>query len=135
MGSGAGRALQRRLPAAGLLAAGYTIVVWRGRHVAEPTELDEEEAGGYWRGCCGASALERHYRPVKLNLQMLGNAVPHLHTHLLPRLRWTRLPGGRCRSRRGSGPRFPRTCPPTRWPCGPWSDPPELRVGDPQMRC
>ena len=65
---------------------GYTIVVWRGRHVAEPTELDEEEAGGYWREVLRvASALERRYRPVKLNLQMLGNAVPHLHTHLLPR--------------------------------------------------
>ena len=28
---------------------GYTIVIWRGRHVAEPTELDEDEAGAYWR--------------------------------------------------------------------------------------
>jgi hypothetical protein len=24
-------------------------VVWRGRHVAEPTELSDEEAVGYWR--------------------------------------------------------------------------------------
>ena len=52
---------------------GYTIVVWRGRHVAEPTELDEEEAGGYWREVLRvASALERHYRPVKLNLPDAG---------------------------------------------------------------
>ena len=73
---------------------GYTIVVWRGRHVAEPTELDEEEAGGYWREVLRvASALERRYRPVKLNLQMLGNAVPHLHTHLLPRFAVDPAPG------------------------------------------
>ena len=26
---------------------GYTVVTWRGRHVAEPTELDDEEACGY----------------------------------------------------------------------------------------
>ena len=25
---------------------GYTVVTWRGRHVAEPTELDEGEASG-----------------------------------------------------------------------------------------
>ena len=69
-------------------------MVWRGRHVAEPTELDEEEAGGYWREVLRvASALERHYRPVKLNLQMLGNAVPHLHTHLLPRFAVDPAPG------------------------------------------
>jgi hypothetical protein len=27
---------------------GYTIVMWRGRHIAEPTELATEEASGYW---------------------------------------------------------------------------------------
>ena len=28
---------------------GLTVVIWRGRHVAEPTELNDEEAHGYWR--------------------------------------------------------------------------------------
>ncbi|HEY7207554.1 MAG TPA: hypothetical protein VH416_04880, partial [Gaiellaceae bacterium] len=28
---------------------GYSIVVWRGRHAAEPTELEPEEAAAYWR--------------------------------------------------------------------------------------
>jgi diadenosine tetraphosphate (Ap4A) HIT family hydrolase len=52
---------------------GYTVVIWRGRHVAEPTELDEEEATGYWREVLRVgSALERHYQPVKLNYQILG---------------------------------------------------------------
>lgn len=65
---------------------GYTVVIWRGRHVAEPTELSDGEAVGYWREVLRVgSALERHYRPVKLNYQILGNAVPHLHTHLVPR--------------------------------------------------
>jgi diadenosine tetraphosphate (Ap4A) HIT family hydrolase len=27
---------------------GYSVVVWRGRHVAEPTELTAEEATAYW---------------------------------------------------------------------------------------
>ena len=47
---------------------GYTVVAWRGRHVAEPTELDDEEACGYWREVLRvAAALQRHYRPVKMN--------------------------------------------------------------------
>src|SRR3712207_2118216 len=61
--------------------AGYTVVAWRGRHVAEPTELSDEEASGYWLEVLRvAAALEGHYRPVKMNYQTLGNAVPHLHT-------------------------------------------------------
>ena len=27
---------------------GYTLVIWRGRHVNEPTQLNAEEAAGYW---------------------------------------------------------------------------------------
>ena len=43
---------------------GYTIVVWRGRHVAEPTELRDEEAVGDWREVLRvASAIERRLRP------------------------------------------------------------------------
>ena len=61
---------------------GYTIVMWRGRHVAEPTEMAAQEASGYWLEVLQvASALQRHYQPVKMNYQTLGNAVPHLHTH------------------------------------------------------
>jgi diadenosine tetraphosphate (Ap4A) HIT family hydrolase len=73
---------------------GYTVVTWRGRHVAEPTELDDEEASGYWRELLQvAAALQRHYQPVKMNYQTLGNVVPHLHTHLLPRFARDPAPG------------------------------------------
>ncbi|HEV8537215.1 MAG TPA: HIT family protein [Candidatus Limnocylindria bacterium] len=65
---------------------GYTIVIWRGRHVADLTELTDSEAATYLREVLGvARALESHYRPAKLNLEMLGNTVPHLHTHIVPR--------------------------------------------------
>jgi diadenosine tetraphosphate (Ap4A) HIT family hydrolase len=73
---------------------GYTVVIWRGRHVAEPTELSDGEAVGYWREVLRVgAALERHYRPVKLNYQILGNVVPHLHTHLVPRFAQDPAPG------------------------------------------
>lgn len=65
---------------------GYTIVIWRGRHVADPTELPVDEASGYFAEVLQvARALEAHYRPLKLNLEMLGNSLPHLHTHVVPR--------------------------------------------------
>jgi len=65
---------------------GHVIVAWRGRHVAEPTELSWDEASGYWREVLDvARVVEEHYRPLKINIEMLGNSVPHLHTHVRPR--------------------------------------------------
>ncbi len=65
---------------------GYTIVIWRGRHVAEPTELDEQEAAQYWKELLQVGrALEEALEPVKLNYDLLGNSLPHLHTHVIPR--------------------------------------------------
>lgn len=84
---------------------GYSIVVWRGRHVAEPTELGLEEAVQYLAEVLAVSrALEAHYQPAKMNLMMLGNTVPHLHTHVIPRYVTDDSPG--------IPPRFMRVFPP-----------------------
>src|SRR5213076_568439 len=65
---------------------GYSVVVWRGRHVAEPTELSPEEASQYWLEVLDAGRrIERAFEPVKLNYDLLGNSLPHLHTHVVPR--------------------------------------------------
>ncbi len=65
---------------------GYTIVIWRGRHVSDPTELTADEASAYFAEVLRVGrALEAHYRPLKLNFEMLGNSLPHLHTHVIPR--------------------------------------------------
>ena len=65
---------------------GYTVIVWRGRHVAEPTELSEEEAAAYWLEVLRVGrAIESVLEPVKLNYDTLGNTMPHLHTHVVPR--------------------------------------------------
>jgi diadenosine tetraphosphate (Ap4A) HIT family hydrolase len=65
---------------------GLTIAVWRGRHVAEPTELTDAEAAAYGREVLAVGrALEAALAPVKLNYDLLGNSVPHLHTHIVPR--------------------------------------------------
>ena len=73
---------------------GYTIVIWRGRHVAEPTELDPEEGAAYWRELLRVGrALEERFEPVKLNYELLGNSLPHLHTHVMPRYEDDPKPG------------------------------------------
>lgn len=65
---------------------GYSVVIWRGRHVAEPTELSAEEAAAYWHEVLRVGrALEGHLQPVKMNYETLGNSMPHLHTHVMPR--------------------------------------------------
>jgi diadenosine tetraphosphate (Ap4A) HIT family hydrolase len=65
---------------------GYTVVTWRGRHVTEPTELSDQEAAGYWAEVLTvARALIGLYQPLKMNYETLGNSLPHLHTHLIPR--------------------------------------------------
>lgn len=65
---------------------GYSVVVWRGSHVVEPTELAPEQASAYWLEVLHAArALETHFRPVKTNYNVLGNSLPHMHTHVIPR--------------------------------------------------
>jgi diadenosine tetraphosphate (Ap4A) HIT family hydrolase len=73
---------------------GYSIVVWRGRHVAEPTELSPDEAAAYWLEILRAGqALEARFEPVKMNYELLGNSLPHLHAHVLPRYAEDPRPG------------------------------------------
>ena len=73
---------------------GYTVVIWRGRHVNEPTELENAEASGYWAEVLAvARALISMYKPLKMNYETLGNSLPHLHTHLIPRFTDDPRPG------------------------------------------
>ncbi len=54
--------------------------------MAEPTELSPDEAAAYWRDVLlVGAALQHHYGPAKMNYLTLGNTMPHLHTHIVPR--------------------------------------------------
>jgi diadenosine tetraphosphate (Ap4A) HIT family hydrolase len=73
---------------------GYTIAIWRGRHVAEPTELSAEEAVRYWLEVLQVGrAIESAFGAVKMNYEVLGNSLPHLHTHVMPRYSEDPRPG------------------------------------------
>ncbi|GAB3424004.1 hypothetical protein GCM10027569_57600 [Flindersiella endophytica] len=64
---------------------GYCVLIYR-EHVVEPYELDVTERNAFFDDVMRAGqALETVFGPAKLNFEILGNAVPHLHCHLKPR--------------------------------------------------
>jgi diadenosine tetraphosphate (Ap4A) HIT family hydrolase len=64
---------------------GYCRVVWRN-HVAEMTDLDTSSRRHLMNVVCAVeSALRGLVVPDKINLAALGNMVPHLHWHIIPR--------------------------------------------------
>jgi diadenosine tetraphosphate (Ap4A) HIT family hydrolase/ADP-ribose pyrophosphatase YjhB (NUDIX family) len=64
---------------------GYCLLICR-RHVREPYELPDEEYALFFDDLRKAAlAIEAVFRPLKMNIEMLGNTVPHLHAHLVPR--------------------------------------------------
>jgi diadenosine tetraphosphate (Ap4A) HIT family hydrolase len=74
---------------------GYCVVSWRHGHVAEPTDLGPADAAGYWRDVMEVGrAIRAELHPIKLNFLTLGNWIPHLHTHVVPRYRDDPAPGG-----------------------------------------
>jgi diadenosine tetraphosphate (Ap4A) HIT family hydrolase len=65
--------------------AGYVCITSKS-HVNEPFELSPSEQSAFWRdvmrvACAVAELLD----PVKMNYEIHGNTVPHLHLHLFPR--------------------------------------------------
>jgi len=79
---------------------GYTIVIWRGRHVAEPTGLSDDEAAAYWLEVLRVGrAIEAHLRPVKLNYDLLGTRCRTCTRTWCLATRTTRARAGRSRSR------------------------------------
>ena len=64
---------------------GYCFLMLK-RHAVELYELSPEEAARFMRDVQRASkAVHEITRAVKLNYEIHGNTVPHLHLHLFPR--------------------------------------------------
>lgn len=64
---------------------GYCIVVAK-QHERELNALPSEIRHSYFdEMCLVAKAIEQVFQPLKLNYELLGNQVPHLHWHLFPR--------------------------------------------------
>jgi len=66
---------------------GFCRVVWRG-HVAEMSALETREARHVMDVVLATErAVRKVVAPDKINLASLGNVVPHLHWHVIPRWR------------------------------------------------
>jgi diadenosine tetraphosphate (Ap4A) HIT family hydrolase len=64
---------------------GYCVLVARA-HATELSRLEAAARRAYLdEMCLLARAIEECFRPHKLNYELLGNQVPHLHWHLFPR--------------------------------------------------
>src|SRR5258708_21806814 len=64
---------------------GYCVLVSR-RHATELSQLPPPERAAFLEEMCFlARAIERAILPHKMNYELLGNQVPHLHWHLFPR--------------------------------------------------
>jgi diadenosine tetraphosphate (Ap4A) HIT family hydrolase len=64
---------------------GFCRVIWNA-HVKEMTDLAIEDRSTLMRAVCQVeTALREIMQPEKINLACLGNMVPHLHWHLIPR--------------------------------------------------
>jgi diadenosine tetraphosphate (Ap4A) HIT family hydrolase len=64
---------------------GYCLLVSR-THATELSQLNDTVRPAYLAEMCLlARAIEDGFHPHKLNYELLGNQVPHLHWHLFPR--------------------------------------------------
>ncbi|MGH8878680.1 MAG: HIT family protein [Stackebrandtia sp.] len=74
---------------------GYCILI-SDAHGPELHDLDSDQASRFFADLTRASKAIAHAMAAdKMNLEILGNAVPHVHTHLVPRYYGDSAPGAR----------------------------------------
>jgi diadenosine tetraphosphate (Ap4A) HIT family hydrolase len=67
------------------MSPGYVCVVAK-RHVVEPFELPEGERAAFCDDAVDAARrVALAFRPAKLNYEIHGNTISHLHMHVIPR--------------------------------------------------
>lgn len=64
--------------------SGYCLLASR-RHASELSQLGPDRSAFLEEMALLAEAIESCFRPHKLNYELLGNVVPHLHWHIFPR--------------------------------------------------
>jgi len=74
-------------------ASGYCVLMYR-EHATELHQLSPERQAAFMRDLLRAgAAMARVFQPIKMNYQLLGNAIPHLHWHIVPRYYGDPAPG------------------------------------------
>lgn len=71
---------------------GYTLFLSK-IHARELHELSLKQQSDFLLDMAhAAESVYREYKPVKLNIELLGNKDPHLHWHIIPRYKGDRFP-------------------------------------------
>ena len=67
---------------------GTALLIFDLKHVVRLDQLSEHEWSRYAADLhCAESAIMEVVSPDHINVELLGNAVPHLHWHIIPRYR------------------------------------------------
>lgn len=65
---------------------GYSLLIFKGRHVNGIEQLTPEEYAGFSADLkTAADAVFKAVQPEHMNYATLGNVIPHLHYHIIPR--------------------------------------------------
>jgi diadenosine tetraphosphate (Ap4A) HIT family hydrolase len=73
--------------------SGYCVLMYR-EHATELHQISPERQAAFMRDLLRAGgAVARVFQPIKMNYQLLGNAIPHLHWHIVPRYYGDPAPG------------------------------------------
>lgn len=65
---------------------GYSVLIFKKRHVTGIEHLSTEEYTAFMQDLKrAADALYKAVQPDHMNYATLGNVIPHLHYHLIPR--------------------------------------------------
>ena len=68
------------------ICRGYTILVYSKAHVTELFQLEKEDLIAYSEDLAKmGKAVRDAFHPQRINYELLGNVVPHLHWHIIPR--------------------------------------------------
>lgn len=67
---------------------GYAILAFDARHATSLAALDADEYARFMADLrASVRAIDAELRPAHMNVELLGNALPHLHWHIVPRYR------------------------------------------------
>ena len=79
--------------AADQFSPGYCVLIGRS-HGPELHDLPDQSRAGFFADLVESNhAIATAMRADKMNIQILGNAVPHVHAHLVPRYHGDPSPG------------------------------------------
>jgi len=68
------------------ICRGYAILLYNKAHATELFQLEKEDQIAYLEDLVKVTkAVYDAYHPHKMNYELLGNVVPHLHWHIIPR--------------------------------------------------